>query len=163
MRGRAVARFDLFNSMPPELDVNYEYSWRPWSDKREDPLIPDSILFHMMVHPKGVIKQLEGEEYRRRLPKRKTELAYDNDEHGFPYGWGLEFQQGFHWRFFLSCELLGFLLTLIAMGLWIGISKARKADSVPAASTIGAFLLRVPQLGYVFALTLSTGIPHWKY
>lgn len=152
--------------MPADSDPNFSYSWRPLpgslpgQSARRDPLIPDTILTHMFEHKGAIFEEYEGDEYRNRLPKRKTPLRCEINA-GFPEGHGLEIVEGFNWQFFCHCESLICFGTIVLVVSFM--ASWKKADNVSTAFTGGSFFFAAGQVGYIRAFTVPEMLELWRY
>jgi hypothetical protein len=146
----------------PDLDnPNYFYSYAPAHPPPEHPIIDSAILRHMFYHPSGSIYSGVADcECRNRLPKRKNPLTYIPNQ-GHPVGWGIEFMEGFNWKFMGYAQLLIFFVTVAFSVLWAVF--ARDNDRFSTAMTIGQWLFGAGQVGYGLVLMLSEMVNFWRY
>ncbi|KAF8858800.1 hypothetical protein BDZ45DRAFT_386796 [Acephala macrosclerotiorum] len=146
----------------PDLDNPvYYYSYTPAHLLPEHPIIDSAILRHMFYHPSGsVYSGVADRECRNRLPKRKTPLIYIPNQ-GHPVGWGIEFVEGFNWKFMGYGQFLIFFTTILFSLLWSVF--ARESDKFSTAMTIGQWLFGAGQVGNALVLMLSEMVNFWRY
>jgi hypothetical protein len=160
---------NLLDMMPTEDDEDYDFYCRPRFNGRTPPL-RDKVLFHKFRHPAGCVTEIlynsnqqiasYDTEVRNRLPKRLSPLAYKQNE-GWPFGYALEFVEGFNWTLWVSCEAFIITVALIFPILWCFCTS--RDDRVSTAVSIGQWILGAGQVVYIVALVLSEMFCFWRY
>jgi len=147
--------------MPEQNDPNYDYSYMPVHLPPEHPIIDSAILRHMFYHPAGsVFGGVADWECRNRLPKRNKPLTYLPNQ-GHPVGWGIEFVEGFNWKFMSYAQIFIIVVTIVFSILWAVL--ARSEDKVSTALTIGQWIFGAGQVSYGVVVMLSEMVNFWRY
>ncbi|KAF1952509.1 hypothetical protein CC80DRAFT_495307 [Byssothecium circinans] len=151
---------DLHNRQP-----EYVFSYQPPEPVPEPPLLFEEELTHTFYHPRSRIwgssdALVYSQEIYNRLPKRRGRLRCLIKD-GFVYGYGVEFVEGFNFKFFIYCELFILLWTFIAVGMYAGIARGKEKSGVALA--IGAFVFGFGQFLYTVVLGLAEKWEAWRY
>ena len=140
----------------PLGDTSNTCQYIPLEENHATPVLHDSILWDFFFNPEGSINSgVSDHECRNRLPKRTSPLIFRPNE-GYPIGHGIEFVEGFNWRFLLYCESSIGLLAVLFPFLWMLFSG--KPDKVATALAAGQWIFGAGQVFYVVILALSESL-----
>ena len=147
--------------MLPVKDTSSADQYTPLEEQQATPDLHDYILWHFFCYPEESINgSVSDRECRNKLPKRTSPLTIRPNE-GYPIGHGIEFVEGFNWRFLLYCECSIGLFALLFPLLWMLFSG--KPDKVSTALAAGQWIFGAGQVLYVIILAFSESLLIFRY